>query len=318
MIPDIKTLMLLYFITNMISAGAVVVIWSQSRGRFAGISFWLVDMILQIVGSLLLILRGLVPDLISMTLSNTMILTGALIILIGLERFTGKKGRHIHNYILLAVFMAISAYFAVVQPNLIAREIALSAMTMIFTFQCCWLLLRRVAPGMRQITHLTGIVFAVYAAFSFARIILHLIIPLQSNDFFKSGVVDAIAITGYIVLNICLIISLVLMVNRRLLAEVKAQEEKFTMAFHSSSYAITLTRPSDGTILEVNDGFANISGYQYAEVIGKTTLDLHLWVNEEDRLAVINELAKGHDLHGVEYQFRHKTGKVIAGLFRPT
>jgi diguanylate cyclase (GGDEF)-like protein/PAS domain S-box-containing protein len=313
--PDIKTLMLLYLITNVINAGTIAVIWSQNRRRYAGIFFFLVAMTLQAVGPTLHLLRGIIPDLISMTLSNTIMLAGVLVILMGLERFTGKKGRQIHNYALLAVFIAVSAYFVVIQPNLTARDIAVSAMLMIYTFQCCWLLLRRVDPGMRIITRLTGIVFAVYAAFNFVRIFLLVIFPDQTNDFFKSGAVNVLAITTYIVLNLCLAISLALMVNRRLLADVKAQEEKFTTAFHSSPYAITLTKPSDGTIFEVNNGFMDITGYQSAEVIGKTTLDLHLWVNEEDRLAVINELAQGHDVQGVEYLFRNKTGEVVTGIF---
>jgi PAS domain S-box-containing protein len=312
---DIKTLMLLYVIINVISAGAVAVIWSQNRKRFAGISFWLADMILQAVGSGLILLRGLVPNWISMTLANALIQAGALLIFIGLERFSGKKGWQIHNYVLLAAFIAVSAYYGLVQPDLRAREIALSVTSMIFTFQCCWLLLRRVDPDMRRITRLVGIVFAVYAAFSLARICLHAIFPTQTSDFFKSGAVDALAITFYIVLSVCLTISLVLMVNRRLLADVRSQEEKFTTAFRSSPYAITLTRPSDGKILEVNDGFTKITGYQHAEVIGNTTIGLHLWVREEDRLAVLKELAQGREIRGVEVSFRKKTGEVITGLF---
>jgi len=312
--PDIRTLMLLYLITNVINAGAIAVIWSQNRRRYAGIFFWLVTMTLQAVGPILHVLRGIIPDLISMTLSNTIMLAGVLIILIGLERFTGKKGRQIHNYVLLAVFIAVSAYFVVIQPNLTARDIAVSAMLMICTFQCCWLLLRRVGPGMRIITRLTGIVFAVYAAFNFARVILLVIFPSQTNDFFKSGAVNALAITGYILFNLCVTISLVLMVNRRLFADVRTQEEKFTTAFHSSPYAITLTRMSDGTILEVNNEFVNITGHQYAEVIGKTTLDLRLWVREEDRLAFVNKLKQGREVHAVEYQFHKKTGEVLTGL----
>ncbi|MCX5977270.1 MAG: PAS domain-containing sensor histidine kinase, partial [Coprothermobacterota bacterium] len=123
------------------------------------------------------------------------------------------------------------------------------------------------------------------------------------------------AITAYIVLSVCIIISLVLMVNRRLLTDVKVQEEKFTKAFHSSPYAITLTRPSDGAIFEVNEGFVHITGYQYAEVIGKTTLGLNLWVREEDRLAVTKELARGREIQGEEYEFRKKTGEALTGLF---
>ena len=315
MMPDIKTVMLLYLIINIINTGAMAVIWRQNRGRFAGISFWLVGLALQAAGPLLLVLRGLIPDLISMTGSNTIVLAGILIIFMGLERFTGKKGRQIHNYALLAVFIAVSAYFVVVQPNLMVRDIAVTAVIMIYTFQCCWLLLRRVDPGMRQITRLTGIVFAVFAAFSLARIILTVIIPEQSSDFFNSGAVNSLAITGYILLNICLIISLALMVSRRLLADVKTQEEKFTTAFRSSPYAIILIKMSDGTIFEVNDSFVNTTGYQYAEINGKTILDMHLWVREEDRRAVFSELAQGREMHGMEYQFRDKAGKELIGLF---
>ena len=315
MMLDIKTLMMLYLIINVISAGAVALVWGQSRGRFAGITFWLADMVLQATGSVLIALRGIVPDLVSMTLSNTMILAGALFILIGMERFTGTKGRHIHNYILLAVFVAVSAYFVVIQPNLMIREVAVSVTAMIYTFQCSWLLLRRVAPDLRQVTRLTGIVFAGYAVSSFARIMFHLVFPPQTGDFFKSGATDALAITTYIVLCVCLAVSLVLMVSRRLLADVKDQEEKFTVAFQSSPYAITLTRPSDGKIFEVNDGFARITGYRCSEVIGKTTIDLHLWVSDEDRLAVIKELAQGREVHAVEYQFRNKLGGLLTGLF---
>jgi PAS domain S-box-containing protein len=315
MMLDIKTLMLLYVIVNFISAGAVAVIWGQNRGRFAGITFWLVDMILQAAGAALIVLRGMVPDFVSIVLANTMVQAGALIILLGLERFTGKKGQQIHNYILLAVFIAIFTYYALVQPDLRVRDITLSAMSMIFTFQCGWLLLRRVDPGMRRITRLTGIVFAGYVVFSFTRMLLHIIFPGQTNDFFKAGAVDALAITTYIVLGVCLAVSLVLMVSRRLLADVKGQEEKFAVAFQSSPYAITLTRPSDGKIFEVNDGFERITGYRSAEVIGKTTIDLRLWVREEDRLAVIKELAQGREIHAVEYQFRKKLGGLLTGLF---
>ncbi len=315
MIPDIKTLMLLYVITNIINTGAIAFIWSQNRQRFAGVSFWLVMMALQVAGASLHILRGQVPDLISMTLANTLALAGVLILLIGLERFTGKKGRQIHNYILLAIFVTVSAYFVEIQPNLPARDIALSAMLMIYTFQCSWLLLRRVEPGMLKITRLAGTVLAFNALFNFARIILNISFPEQSNDFYKSGAVNALAITGYIVLNMCLAISLILMVSKRLVADVRAQEDKFSKTFHSAPYAIAITKLSDGTIFEVNDGFVNITGYQYDEIIGKTTLDLKLWFRTEDRIAVVNELNQGHDVRGVEYQFRHKTGAVITGLF---
>ncbi len=116
-------------------------------------------------------------------------------------------------------------------------------------------------------------------------------------------------------LFILLTYSLALMFNKRLLVEVKTQEEKFSKAFHSSPYAITLTRLSDGQIIEVNNGFVNITGYQFAEIIGKTTVGLHLWDKEEDRVVAVNELSKSGKVQGREFQFRKKSGEMITGLF---
>jgi PAS domain S-box-containing protein len=315
MILDIKTLMVIYVIINVIGALAIGIIWRENRKRFAGLSFWLADMLLQAIGGLLIILRGLVPDFVSIVIANTMVQTGIILILMGLERFTGKKGWHIHNYILLAVFIIVFIYYTNIQPSLWAREITLSAMIIILAFQCCWLLLKRVSPALRQATRLTGIVFASYGIVNIARIILQLAFPPQNNDFFKSGAIDSLSITLYIVLSISLTIALILMVGRRLQGEVQSQEEKFRAAFHSSPYAITITRPSDGKIVEVNDGFIKITGYQYDEVIGKSTVDLNLWAREEDRKTVVNTLLTGGNLTDAEYHFRIKSGEIITGLF---
>ena len=106
-----------------------------------------------------------------------------------------------------------------------------------------------------------------------------------------------------------------LMVNRRLLTDIQVQEEKFYKAFHSSPYAIILSRLSDGRLLEVNDGFSMITGYRPEEVLGKTTGDIGAWANEEDRSTVVAELIKKRMVREAEYRFKTKSGKIITGLF---
>lgn len=312
---DIKTLILLHFVISIINAGSIAIIWHQYQKRFAGISLWLVNMILQAVGMALITMRGEISDFISIVLANTLLLIGAVIFLIGLERFAGKKGRHIHNYILLATFVCLTTYYSLINPNMVMREIIVSLMIVIISFQGCWLLLWKVAPELFQMTRITGIVLGGYTVVSFARMALLVGFPLQINDSLKFGFVDSLTITLYVLLSICLIISIILMVNRRLLGEVRAQEEKFTTTFHSSPYAIMLTKLSDGAIIEVNDGFVDIFGYQYAEVIGKTMLDLRIWSKAEDRVTIANELAQGNEVQGAEYQFRKKSGNMMTGLF---
>ena len=92
-------------------------------------------------------------------------------------------------------------------------------------------------------------------------------------------------------------------------------EEKFSSAFRSASYAITITQASDGKIIEANDGFFAITGYTFKDVEGKTTVELNLWDNDSDRNFVVSELSKGKTIAGQEFSFRKKSGELILGLY---
>jgi PAS domain-containing protein len=162
----------------------------------------------------------------------------------------------------------------------------------IICFQCVWLLVQRVEPGMRRLTFGVGMVFGAYCLVSIVRIIEFFVGTHSKNDYFQSSAFEPFVLVSYQMLFILLAYSLTLMFNKRLFREVKIQEEKFSKAFHSSPYAITLTRLSNGQIIEVNEGFVNITGYQFEEIMGKTTAGLQLWDKDEDRVAVVNELSK--------------------------
>jgi PAS domain S-box-containing protein len=95
----------------------------------------------------------------------------------------------------------------------------------------------------------------------------------------------------------------------------RESEEKFSRAFRSSPYAISITRLPDGLILDVNDAFVQITGYRADEVLGKTTHDLDLWVHETDRQSVVSDLQKDGRVSGREYLFRTRSGRLITGFF---
>ena len=312
---DMRTIVFSNVVTDIVCMLVILLLWHQSRKRFAGMGFWVFDFAFQTAALFLIILRGNIPDWMSIVLANTLVIVGALLGYIGLGRFVGKKISQVHNYVLLAAFACVHTYFAFVQPNLAARNLNLSVGLLIICFQCMWLLVHRAEPGMRQLTLGVGIVFWAYCLVSIFRIVEFFIGTHATNDYFQSGAFEPLILISYQMLFILLTYSLALMFNKRLLVEVKTQEEKFSKAFHSSPYAIMLTRLSDGQIIEVNDGFVNIIGYQYAEIMGKTTVGLQLWDKEEDRVVAVNELSKIGKVQGREFQFRKKSGETITGLF---
>lgn len=66
-------------------------------------------------------------------------------------------------------------------------------------------------------------------------------------------------------------------------AALRASEEKFAKAFHSSPDAITITELSSGRFIEVNEGFHRLTGYRPHEVIGRTSMELAIWPGEQRR-----------------------------------
>jgi PAS domain S-box-containing protein len=95
----------------------------------------------------------------------------------------------------------------------------------------------------------------------------------------------------------------------------RESEEKFATAFKTSPYAITITRATDGSFIDVNDAFTQITGYTHEETVINSSIGLDLWVNMEDRKRVLFDLIGGRNVVGREFLFRRKDGVIMTGLF---
>jgi PAS domain S-box-containing protein len=96
--------------------------------------------------------------------------------------------------------------------------------------------------------------------------------------------------------------------------DLKASEEKFSKVFYSNPYMLTITRASDGKILDVNDTFCQVSGCTREEVLGSSTPELKIWVNPQDRDLLVSALRDGRKVEKWQFPFRKKNGDVITGL----
>src|SRR5471032_1048211 len=94
-------------------------------------------------------------------------------------------------------------------------------------------------------------------------------------------------------------------------AALKASEEKFAKAFHSSPDAITITERDTGRYLEVNDGFCRLTGYRADEVLGKTVYQVGIWAEEKQRSALLAELQIKGRVHHQEMLGRNKGGDLL-------
>ncbi len=96
--------------------------------------------------------------------------------------------------------------------------------------------------------------------------------------------------------------------------ELRASEEKFRLAFHTSPDSININRFDDGLYLEINQGFTRILGYTAEEVLGKTSIELNIWKNPEDREKLVSQLNTHGVVENMEAVFQGKDSKQIIGL----
>lgn len=90
----------------------------------------------------------------------------------------------------------------------------------------------------------------------------------------------------------------------------RKSEERFSKTFHTSPDAIVISRMSDGLIVEVNESWRRYFGYERSELIGRTSLEIGLYVNPADRGEAIARLHKEGILRNYEVQIHHKSGEV--------
>jgi PAS domain S-box-containing protein len=66
--------------------------------------------------------------------------------------------------------------------------------------------------------------------------------------------------------------------------------------------------------ISINKGFSQIMGYSVEDVLGKTSLELNIWVNPEDRKALVDGLTQYGEVIDLEARFRSKNGDIRDGL----
>jgi PAS domain S-box-containing protein len=92
-------------------------------------------------------------------------------------------------------------------------------------------------------------------------------------------------------------------------------EIMFASAFRSSPNAFSICVFPEGRYIDVNDGFVSLTGYSREEAIGKTALELNLWVYLDERDGIMARFAEFGEIREAEFRFRRRSGEVRVGLY---
>lgn len=96
--------------------------------------------------------------------------------------------------------------------------------------------------------------------------------------------------------------------RRREQEALKASEERYRTVFQTNLDGIAITRLSDGMCVDANQAFLDLMGYEREEVVGKTTLELNMWVDFEERKKYAEILRRTSTCGELKAQLRTKGG----------
>lgn len=93
--------------------------------------------------------------------------------------------------------------------------------------------------------------------------------------------------------------------------KVRESEEKFRLSFMTSQDAFYIGTLAEGMIIDVNDRFYEVFGYTRTESIGKTSLELQLYPDQDVRARLVAELQTKGRVKDFEMTCRTKGNKLI-------
>lgn len=325
---DIRTVLLSYTLCNLICAVVTFSLWRQNRMRFSGLGFCMSNFALNFVGVLLLSLRGIVSDFLSILLGNVLLAAGTLFLFIGLAAFLNKKISQTRNYFILVLYAALQAWFIYVNPSLQIRTILFSVIVIIFVGQIIWMLFHIHDQFIKTIIKELRIISIFYLILGVLRIFYASFVPM-GNDFLKSGILEAYIFLGFQMIYLSTTFYFFLMVNKRLVhtlkddiekrkqieSDLQLSQEKFYKAFHASPSSVLISRVKDGKFIDVNDKFQQLTGYSREELLSTNLRSLEMWVDITERDRMIQLLRTEGNVRDFEFLGKVKSGEIVTLSF---
>jgi DNA repair protein RadC len=96
---------------------------------------------------------------------------------------------------------------------------------------------------------------------------------------------------------------------KNLKGELRESQEKFYKALHTSPEIIIITTLDEGKYLEVNDNLTRVFGYTRDEVVGRSSIELGIWPDLEQRKQMVERIKKERHIQNGKAVQRTKSGE---------
>jgi PAS domain S-box-containing protein len=310
---DIRTLAIVLVIVYILQAVAFFFQFRINK-TYRGIGWWVLGSSLAAMGYVLLLLRDAIPiPLITIILANTLLISGAVFIYIGITQFLDQTENRWIILAIVAAFLIAFFYYTYGNDDISARTGIISITIAIISFLSA---LSLIGNKIRTITTSAYLIVGVFLAYGFFFVFraVAAVTVAPVNSLFTTTWIQTAVFLVSLIEGILLTFGLIIMVNQRLNAEMSEAKEEFELIFNTSPDAALITRLDDGTIVNINEGFTAITGFERSETLGKTIFDIEIWKDPASRQKIVSELQKNGFCENFEAEFLRKDKSKLPGL----
>ncbi|MGD0231674.1 MAG: PAS domain-containing protein [Syntrophorhabdales bacterium] len=259
MILDVRTMYVAMAATCFIVAAALLTLRVR-RVRRDGALLWAVGCAFQGAFWVLLGLRGIIGDFLSIVIAHTCLTAGFSLLYAAVRQFQGRPYNTCIILFPVAATFSFFWYFSAYVDNLSYRIIFISFLTVLQISGIVLALVRNGSVNERRSYWLTGFAFFVMVVVLFKRLIEALTLPygqlsvLQPTAFRGASVVMTLAV---VVLSS---IGFVLMIRDRAEEALRWSEQRFRSLFETSRDSILLINQETGQVLGANPAACRLYG----------------------------------------------------------
>ena len=273
--------MLLDFRSASVAIGACLFLFAGGlfvfqarRTRRDGVNEWIAAQFLIGLYSVLLPLRGVIPDFYSIVVANTCLTACLSVAYVAVRKFHHRPYRRelliFPPVVTFLVFLLCGAY----SNTMFVRVVYIALISAIQSGIIAAILLMDASPRTRRSQWFTGCVFALITLLWVGRVFELFISPAPPMHPADVHSLWAAVLLAGIGLVILLNIGALLMIRERSEEHLRESEERYRRLFEDSVMGITETAP-DGRLMRVNLAYARMCGYatpdeMIAEVNGRS------------------------------------------------
>ncbi|MEZ9232217.1 GGDEF domain-containing protein [Vibrio amylolyticus] len=213
---DIRTLNFIVILFSIIYSIGLL-LFQVTQKPIKGLSLFSLSIFIIGSGPILLGLRGIIPDYLSIIGSNVLIALGFHLTLYSLSLFRGYSSKlsQISSVLLLVVFISF-IYFTYYVPSIRNRIVVISLFMALVTFSTAIVTLKGKKEDLPLATKMMALPFIAYSIFMVFRIVVSLS-ESKITNFMQAGQIHQMTFVFSIVLIVSMSFSMLWLINARLL-----------------------------------------------------------------------------------------------------